>query len=313
MTGTQELKYDVKQNAMLILFYQKIRRTRFSIYDQLRMDELSQILPDDVQITYDRDKMPLADVVVFNLPFLYREQDGDLEKPDHQIWVAWSYESEANYPWMLSDDLRDIFDFWMTYHLDADIVLPYYDYTFKEKLFAPPCVKTKDVCMFISSPVNQSHRLEYLSELMDYLPIDSYGSWRRNSILDEDTGYVTKLDVIRQYKFTIAFENAISKDYVTEKFFEPLQAGSVPIYLGAPNVDMFSPGERAFIDVRKYGSPKELADDIMGYCRNASKYRTLLEWKKKPLSDGLAGLVEGQREHAFCRMVRLAKDRIKMF
>ena len=297
---------------MLILFYQKIHRTRFFIYDQLRMDDLSQILPCDIHITYDRYKMSVADIVVFNLPFLYNELEGDLEKPEHQIWVAWSYESEVNYPWMFSDELKDIFDLWMTYHLDSDIVLPYYDYTFKEKLFTPPCEKTKDVCMFISSPVNKSHRLEYLSELMEYLPIDSYGTWRRNCVLDEDKGYLTKLDIIKQYKFTIAFENAISQDYVTEKFFEPLTVGSVPIYLGAPNIETFSPGEHAFIDVRDYASPKDLADDIMRYCRDISRYNSLLEWKRKPLSDELAGLIEEQREHAFIRIVRLAKGRIEV-
>ena len=297
---------------MLILFYQKIRRTRFSIYDQLRMDELSQILPCDIHLTYDRDTMPIADVVVFNLPFLYNELEDDLEKPEHQIWVAWSYESEVNYPWMFSDELKDIFDLWMTYHLDSDIVLPYYDYTFKKKLFTPPCEKTKDVCMFISSSVNNSHRLEYLSELMEYLPIDSYGSWRRNCALDEDRGYITKLDVIKQYKFTIAFENAVSKDYVTEKFFEPLIVGSVPVYLGAPNIEMFSPGERAFIDVRNYASPKSLADDIMKYCQDISKYNVLLGWKKKPLSGGMKKLINEQQVHAFIRMVMLAKNRIEL-
>ncbi|CDA84646.1 glycosyltransferase family 10 [uncultured Bacteroides sp.] len=296
---------------MLVLFWTKIRRTKFSIYDQLRMDELLQILPCDIHITYDRDKMSVADVVAFNLPFLYRELEGDLEKPEHQIWVAWSYESEVNYPWMFSDELKDIFDLWMTYHLDSDIVLPYYDYTFKEKLFTPPCEKTKDVCMFISSPVNKSHRLEYISELIEYLPIDSYGNWRRNCVLDEDKGYITKLDIIKQYKFTIAFENAVSQDYVTEKFFEPLTVGSVPIYLGAPNIETFSPGEHAFIDVRDYTSPKDLADDIMRYCRDISRYDSLLEWKRKTLSDELAGLIEEQREHAFIRMVRLAKGRIE--
>lgn len=296
---------------MLVLFWTKIRRTKFSIYDQLRMDELLQILPCDIHITYDRDKMSVADVVAFNLPFLYRELEGDLEKPEHQIWVAWSYESEVNYPWMFSDELKDIFDLWMTYHLDSDIVLPYYDYTFKEKLFTPPCEKTKDVCMFISSPVNKSHRLEYISELIEYLPIDSYGNWRRNCVLDEDKGYITKLDIIKQYKFTIAFENAVSQDYVTEKFFEPLTVGSVPIYLGAPNIETFSPGEHAFIDVRDYTSPKDLADDIMKYCRDISRYDSLLEWKRKTLSDELAGLIEEQREHAFIRMVRLAKGRIE--
>lgn len=297
---------------MLILFWTKIRRTKFSIYDQLRMDELSQILPCDIQITYDRNKMSVADVVVFNLPFLYRELEGDLEKPEHQIWVAWSYESEVNYPWMFSDELKDIFDLWMTYHLDSDIVLPYYDYTFKEKLLTPPCEKTKDVCMFISSPVNNSHRLEYLSELMEYLPIDSYGGWRRNCVLDEDKGYVTKLDIIKQYKFTIAFENAISQDYVTEKFFEPLIAGSVPIYLGAPNIDMFSPGKDTFIDVRRYRNPSSLANVIMKYCENRPKYNRLLQWKGKSLPVGLEDLIGEQRIHAFARMSVLANNKITL-
>ena len=60
-----------------------------------------------------------------SLLFLYRELEDDLEKPEHQIWVVWGYESEVNYPWMFSDELKDIFDLWMTYHLDSDIVLPY--------------------------------------------------------------------------------------------------------------------------------------------------------------------------------------------
>ena len=30
---------------------------------------------------------------------LYRELEDDLEKPEHQIWVVWGYESEVNYPW----------------------------------------------------------------------------------------------------------------------------------------------------------------------------------------------------------------------
>ena len=108
------MKYYEIQNDMLILFWTKIRRIKFSIYDQLRMDELSQILPGNIHITYDRDKMSVADVVMLSLLFLYRELEDDLEKPEHQIWVVWGYESEVNYP-----------DLWMTYHLDSDIVLPY--------------------------------------------------------------------------------------------------------------------------------------------------------------------------------------------
>ena len=39
-----------------------------------------------------------------------------------------------------------------------------------------------------------------------------------------------------KYKFTIAFENAIGEDYITEKLWRPLQLGSIPIYMGSPSV-----------------------------------------------------------------------------
>lgn len=56
------------------------------------------------------------------------------------------------------------------------------------------------------------------------------------------------MEVMKDYRFTIAFENAIADDYVTEKFYEPLLSGSVPVYLGAPNIDRFAPSRSSFID-----------------------------------------------------------------
>lgn len=269
------------------------------------MDNITDILPKDLHITYDRNLLPIADAVVFNIPSLHQDLEDDIEKPDNQIWVGWSYESEINYPWMFSDELKDLFDLWMTYHLDSDIVLPYYDYTFLEKLYTPVAEKTKDVCMFISSSMNKSHRMEYLSELMEYLKIDSYGHWNRNCFVNEDVGYKSKLEIIKKYKFTIAFENAISKDYVTENFFDPLTMGSVPIYLGAPNINIFSPGNNSFIDVRNYASPKDLAVNIRKYCLDKNLYDTLLVWKKQTLKSDLKNLIEDQKKHPFERLAKL--------
>lgn len=41
---------------------------------------------------------------------------------------------------------------------------------------------------------------------------------------------------LARYKFVLAVENAECEDYVTEKLWKPLSIGSVPIYMGAPNV-----------------------------------------------------------------------------
>ena len=155
-----------------------------------------------------------------------------------------------------------LFDYWMTYHQGADVVQPYYEASFPkhlQKVVPLPFETKSDVCMFVSSMINQSKRQEYLLELMKYLPIDSYGNWQNNRRLPGDNGYRSKVELLKSYRFTIAFENAIGKDYVTEKFYEPLLSGSVPVYLGAPNINDFSPSSSAFINVQDYPEPKDLA------------------------------------------------------
>ena len=39
-----------------------------------------------------------------------------------------------------------------------------------------------------------------------------------------------------KYKFTLAMENAICDDYITEKVWRPLEAGSVPIIFGSSKI-----------------------------------------------------------------------------
>jgi len=68
----------------------------------------------------------------------------------------------------------------------------------------------------------------------------------------------TKMDVLRNYKFSICFENA--KGYpglITEKIFDCFAAGTVPIYYGAPNVQDYIPKE-CFIDFQEFRSYEEL-------------------------------------------------------
>jgi len=66
-----------------------------------------------------------------------------------------------------------------------------------------------------------------------------------------------KIEVLSQYKFTFTFENTIAKGYVTEKIFDAMFAGSVPIYLGAPDITDFVHKD-AFIDMRDFKNYDEL-------------------------------------------------------
>jgi hypothetical protein len=62
----------------------------------------------------------------------------------------------------------------------------------------------------------------------------------------------TKYPVLAQTKFSICFENARDiPGYLTEKIFDCLFAGCVPIYRGEQNVEKFIPRE-CFIDFRQF-------------------------------------------------------------
>ena len=70
-----------------------------------------------------------------------------------------------------------------------------------------------------------------------------------------------KHQLLSRYKFTIAYENTAYPGYVTEKVIDAMVAGSVPVYLGAPDVAEQLPAE-AFIDARAFSSSHALADRL---------------------------------------------------
>ena len=67
------------------------------------------------------------------------------------------------------------------------------------------------------------------------------------------------LELLSRYKFVLAFENGRCDDYVTEKIWDALAAGAVPVYAGADNVDKIMPNKKSAILVDEFASAKELA------------------------------------------------------
>jgi alpha(1,3/1,4) fucosyltransferase len=66
-----------------------------------------------------------------------------------------------------------------------------------------------------------------------------------------------KTEAMSRYRFAICYENMILNGWITEKIFNCLAAGVVPVYLGAPDIaDAVDPA--CYIDFRSYGSYEEL-------------------------------------------------------
>ena len=133
-----------------------------------------------------------ADVVVFFLPTL--KVHADLKKRPGQIWVGWSTECEQHYPQYEDPAIASLFDLRMGYYRDYDIFTPYVYPRYESFLRWRDGMHAKpgNIDMFISSPFNLSGRIDYLHELMQYIPIDSYGRQMNNCRLKRDFGPPSK-------------------------------------------------------------------------------------------------------------------------
>lgn len=83
-----------------------------------------------------------------------------------------------------------------------------------------------------------------------------------------------------KYPFYLAFENSECVDYVTEKLWDGLIAGSIPVYLGAPNIDDFLPDPSAVINARDFSNAKELAAYLKMVIEHPELYEKHQSWRK---------------------------------
>ncbi|MEO8485856.1 MAG: glycosyltransferase family 10 [Betaproteobacteria bacterium] len=256
------------------------------------------------EIVHDRRMAPLADAIAFHIPTLDEAAMPHGRHPG-QRFVAWSMESVVNYPCLDDPAYMARFDLSMTYRRSSDIWVPYIPRP--EILLVPPGTKSEaaPAVYIASNPRNRSGRDDYVAELMRHLPVDSYGTQLRNRTLEGDDGRRTKLLTIARYRFTLAFENSIAPDYVTEKFFDALIAGSVPVVLGAPNVRDFAPSAHSYIDKADFDGPAALAAYLRGLAADETAYAEYLAWKRSGLSPEFGAMLSAGRPDPWTRLARL--------
>ncbi|MCR5651302.1 MAG: hypothetical protein K6F86_09005 [Lachnospiraceae bacterium] len=123
-------------------------------------------------------------------------------------------------------------------------------------------------CNFVYSNGNAvRQREDFYHILSKYKKIDSGGRYLNNVGGPVDN----KCEFQKNYKFSIAFENASTPGYVTEKITQAFAAGTVPIYWGNPLVaDEFN--TKAFINCHDFSSFDEVIKFVKEVDENDELY-----------------------------------------
>ena len=86
---------------------------------------------------------------------------------------------------------------------------------------------------------------------------------------------------ISKFLFNMAFENSIEPGYVTEKPFDALVSGTVPVYLGdSTHLKSLLPHPKAAIFVSDYTNIESLAKYLLYLSKNETAYEEHREWRK---------------------------------
>jgi len=230
-----------------------------------------------------------------------------------QQYILLSQESEAYYPLLTkSASSAKGYSLLASTSPDADVQLSYasrrYDWLKPPLPFAN---KSKAAAAFISNCGAKNERLELVAAIQKAgFPVHSYGKCLRNR-KDPGVTPAAKGGELRRHLFALAFENSNVAGYVTEKYFQCLAAGTVPVYLGAPNIGSFSPTRdpaQAMVSANAPSGREEqskasveargaaIAARLKALAKDESAYNALLAWKRRQTIEGPLKVVLQQND-----------------
>jgi len=131
-------------------------------------------------------------------------------------------------------------------------------------------VKSKKISVISSNKKyipGHNKRLAFVTAIKDYFgdAVDFFGRGIR--------GFEDKWDVVAPYQYSIAIENDLADNYMTEKLFDCFLAHTVPLYYGASNAESYFPNESLIrIDLDDIDGAKELIRKLLNSDNSDKEY-----------------------------------------
>ncbi|AIL32582.1 glycosyltransferase family 10 domain-containing protein [Basilea psittacipulmonis] len=233
----QEKNLDLSQTALISCF-----------------GELSAIpkIPERYKVFFTGENIYHPDRISYSDPELYRMVD---------LYLGFEYRTEPKY-------LR--FPLWVWY-LCGLTKKPHFSHEsiaeFIRKMNQPEFrlqSSRNRFCSHISSHDTNGIRKRMIDLILPIASVDCAGKFMNNTDELKAKFNDDKIDYLKQYRFNLCPENSESVGYITEKIFESIMAGCIPIYWGGVKQLFVEPdilNPEAFIYYEK-GKEEQLAKQV---------------------------------------------------
>jgi alpha(1,3/1,4) fucosyltransferase len=153
-------------------------------------------------------------------------------------------------------------------------------------------------------------REQIVRKLSAYKRVDCMGPHLNN--VGGTLPMAEKHSKLREYKFTVAFENSSSPGYVTEKVVDAYVGGSIPLYWGDPVVErFFNPLSMLILSGDESGMV-DFVERVAEVDRDDDTYRRILQeplFKPEALRDHLDGFAVREFFKRIARQVPQFRER----
>ncbi|MDR1718588.1 MAG: glycosyltransferase [Dysgonamonadaceae bacterium] len=138
-----------------------------------------------------------------------------------------------------------------------------------ERQIDPANALNRKFCNFVytNNKLSDPIREICFRKLSEYKQVDSGGRLLNNI----GAPVPQKLPFIRDYKFTIAFENSCVQGYTTEKMTDPMRVDSLPVYWGNPAVESDF-NKAAFVHVNDFATIDAAIAEVIRLDRDDEAY-----------------------------------------
>lgn len=246
-------------------------------------------------IEWTRDNLQWDGITVFTDSYILDPIVSEVKSP---IKVGWLHEPGCLWPRLYQEvtkpETYNQFDFILTY---SEPLLNHSSKKFKKVLYSGVWIpqaewglrqKTRNISMLYGAKrTTRGHQIrhEIAEALGDKYGIDYYGAWGTPTTY----GWETKLQVLRDYKYSIVVETCREDNLFTEILLDCFALGTIPLFWGCPNIGEYFEGlgVLSFRTIQELESLiRELDEHVYDYLltfarenlRRVGKYRITEEW-----------------------------------
>ena len=235
--------------------------------------------------TSDRSLFSSADAVMFHARDTTVD---DIPKthPLEQRWILLHHEAPPSTPSNVMKHLTGKINWTVTYRLDSDVSLtPRYQRKTEQTMDSVTTEsevdwtmnKTRMIAWFVSNCRTDSRREAFVRSLQQTVPVDVFGSCGP-FVCNPKMSTKCYKTIAREYRFYLSLENAICKDYATEKVFNIMDYNIIPIVLGGADYSQLLP-PKSYINVLDFETSAQLGQYLISLAKDPDEYNSYFKWR----------------------------------